>query len=367
MENKILILANSDAGLYNFRNELISILTNKGYEVVACTPVDTKEEELTNLGIRLIPINLDRRGINPITDLKLLKTYRKILAREKPNLVITYTIKPNVYGGFASRVTHTPYAVNITGLGTAFESGGILKSIVTIMNRVACKKAKVVFFENEENRRTFIREKIVKEEQTHRLNGAGVNIEKYQVSDYLKGDKINFLFMGRIMKEKGIDELFTAMRRLQKDGIKCSLDVLGHYEDDYKEKIEQYESEGWLRYYGYQKDVRPYINDCHCFVLPSWHEGMANTNLECAASGRPVITSNIHGCLEDVEEGVSGYLCESKNADDLYRVMKKFSQLSYEERKAMGLAGRKRMEKIFDRKKLVEETIKCLKLQEEVE
>ena len=159
------------------------------------------------------------------------------------------------------------------------------------------------------------------------------------------------------MKEKGINELFSAMNKLMADGYKCSLDILGGYEEDYKEIIKKYEAQGWLRYYGYQKDVRPYIEKCHCFILPSWHEGMANTNLECAASGRPVITSNIHGCLEAVENGVSGYLCQKANANDLYQVMKKFIVLPHDEKKAMGLAGRKHVENNFDKMDVVKKTI----------
>ena len=187
-----------------------------------------------------------------------------------------------------------------------------------------------------------------------------MNLEKYKVAPYPSGEKIKFLFMGRIMAEKGIDELFQAMKKLVSEGYDCELDLIGFSEENYKEKIERYEKEGWLHYYGYQKDVRPYIERCHCFVLPSWHEGMANTNLECAAMGRPVITSNIQGCMEAVDEGLSGYLCQRQDADELFKVMKKFSMLSYNERKAMGLAGRKRMEEIFDKKKVVKDTVKYL-------
>ena len=353
---KVMILANNDVGLYQFRKELIEELL-KQHKVVISLPYGDFVKPLEDIGCKFIDTPVDRRGINPIKDLRLFFMYWKILKQEKPDLVITYTIKPNVYGGCACRFMKIPYAVNITGLGTAFENGGMLKKIVTVMNKVGCKKAKVVFFENEGNRQIFIKEKIVKESQTHRLNGAGVNLEKYQVAPYPGGEKIKFLFMGRIMAENGIDELFEAMQHLVSDGINCELHLLGSYEENYKAKIEKYEAEGWLHYYGYQKDVRPFIEASHCFVLPSWHEGMANTNLECAASGRPVITSNIHGCLEAVEDGVSGYLCEKQNADDLYRVMKKFTKLSYDERKAMGLAGRKHMEEVFDKKKVVRQTI----------
>lgn len=358
---KVMILANNDVGLYQFRKELIEELL-KQHEVVISLPDGGFIKSLEEMGCKFIDTPVDRRGINPVTDFKLFNEYRRFLKQEKPDFVITYTIKPNVYGGFASRLFRIPYAVNITGLGTAFENGGMLKRIVTVMNKVACKKAKVVFFENEENRQIFIKERIVRESKTHRLNGAGVNLDKYQVTEYPKEEKIKFLFMGRVMAEKGVNELFEAMKKLVADGINCELNVLGGYEEDYKAKIQECENEGWLHYHGYQKDVRPFIETCHCFVLPSWHEGMANTNLESAASGRPLITSNIPGCMEAVVDGVSGFLAERKNAEDLYRVMKKFVELPYEDRKAMGLAGRKHMEEVFDKKKVVEETIQKLGL-----
>lgn len=353
---RVMILANFDVGLYQFRKELIEELLKEN-EVIISLPYGELVEPLKKMGCKFIDTPVDRRGINPATDLKLLNEYRRLLKVEKPELVITYTIKPNVYGGLACRLAHIPYAVNITGLGTAFENGGLLKKIVTRMYKVACKRAKVVFFENEENRQIFIREKIVKESQTHRLNGAGVNLDKYQVTEYPEGEKIKFLFMGRVMAEKGVNELFEAMKKLVADGVNCELDVLGGYEEDYKEKIQECENEGWLHYHGYQKDVRSFIEKCHCYILPSWHEGMANTNLESAASGRPVITSCIPGCMEAVVDGVSGFLVERKNAEDLYRVMKKFVELPYEERKTMGLAGRKHMEEVFDKNKVVANTI----------
>lgn len=357
---KILILANNDVGLFQFRRELIEELL-KSNEVFVALPYGELVEPLMDMGCRFLDTSLERRGMNPIKDGKLFLAYRKLLKRVNPDLVITYTIKPNVYGGFASRLAGIPYAVNITGLGTAFQSNGMLRKAVTQLYKLGCKRAKVVFFENSENRQVFIDEHIVRESQTCLLNGAGVNLKHYKLADYPTEDKTKFLFIGRVMKEKGVDELFAAMRMLRKEGISCTLDVLGNFDEDYSGVIRECEAEGWLCYHGYQKDVRPFIENCHCFVLPSWHEGMANTNLECAASGRPVITSNIHGCMEAVEDGVTGFLAESKNAEDLFLTMKRFCQLGYEERKAMGLAGRKRMEELFDKEKVVRETIQRLK------
>lgn len=356
---KILILANNDVGLYQFRRELIQELL-KSDAVYISLPYGELVEPLKAMGCQFIDTPLERRGMNPLKDGKLFLTYLKLFRQVKPDLVITYTIKPDVYGGFAARIAGVPYAVNITGLGTAFQSRGMLRKVVTQMYKLGCKKAKVVFFENAENRQIFLEEHIVREQQTCLLNGAGVNLEHYQVTEYPAGDETKFLYIGRVMQEKGVDELFAAMRKLVAEGYSCALDVVGMYEEDYKETIAQGKAEGWLHYHGFQKDVRPFIENCHCFVLPSWHEGMANTNLECAASGRPVITSNIHGCLEAVEDGVTGFLCEKQNADDLCRVMKQFTELSYSQREAMGHAGRNRMEEIFDKKKVVEETIRRL-------
>lgn len=366
MNRKILIICNSATGLNEFRGMLIDELEELGYQVYAIVPSTKMEVELNaekclnDRGCQTLNVEIDRRGLNPINDAKLYLAYRTIIKDIHPTLVITYTIKANVYGGVACRRLHVPYASNITGLGTAFESKGFLRKIAVVLNKIACKKAKVVFFENEENRRFFVDMKIVKEVQTHRLNGAGVDVDKYIITEYSKSQKTKFLFIGRVMAEKGIDELFKAMELLIKDKVDCELDILGEYEEDYVEKIEMYEKKGWLHYYGYQNDVRPFIKNCHCFVLPSWHEGMANTNLECAASGKPIITSDIPGCREAVEDGVTGYLTKKQDVNSLYEVMKEFVQLPYEKRKAMGLAGRKRMEKYFDKRKVVKETIKYL-------
>jgi galacturonosyltransferase len=300
--------------------------------------------------------------VNPVTDFKLFLQYRRMLRKEKPDLVITYTIKPNVYGGMACRLRKIPYGVNITGLGTTFQNDGMLRKLVTKLYRVALKKAKVVFFENAANRQIFIDEKIIPEEKTVCLNGAGVNLERYYLSPYPKEGPPRFLFIGRVMKEKGVEELFRVMQRLHEEGANCTLDILGSYEEDYADPIRRCEQQGWLRYHGYQQDVRPFIEKAHCFVLPSYHEGMANTNLECAAMGRPVITSDIPGCKEAVIDGQSGILCRVRDAESLYDAMSHFLQLSAAEKEAMGVAGRRHMEEIFDKRRVVAETVRHLEM-----
>ena len=359
---KIVILANNDVGLYQFRRELILALLRQGHAVSLSLPHGPLVEPLIEAGCTFVDTPLDRRGIDPMTDLKLLGRYFRLLRSEKPDLVITYTIKPNVYGGLCCRLLRIPYAANVTGLGTTFQKEGMLKTLVTTLYRIALKKAKRVFFENAVNRQIFIDARILPAEQCHRLNGAGVNLSHYRYSPYPATEPVRFLFIGRIMKEKGIEELLNAMERLHREGAVCRLDVLGDYEEDYAALFQRCAEQGWLCYHGHQEDVRPFIAAAHCFVLPSYHEGMANTNLECAAMGRPLITSRIPGCMEAVREEESGFLCEPQNADSLYAAMKRFLSLSPADRAQMGQAGRTHMEAVFDKENVVKETMEQLGL-----
>ena len=356
---RILILANYDLGLYKFRKELIEELLNLGHEVYISLPDGDLVRPFEKMGCTFIDTPVDRRGINPKTDFGLFQHYRKMMKEVNPDLVITYTIKPNIYGGIAARLEKKHYAVNITGLGTAFENAGLIRTVVVNLYRIALKKAKVVFFENSGDKEELLSFGCCDKEKTVVLNGAGVNTETYAYQPFPNNEAVKFLFVGRVMKEKGIDELFEAMKRLVSEGENCFLDVVGPFEEDYKGKLEQYEKAGWLKYHGYQENVVPFIAACDCFVLPSYHEGMANTNLECASSGRPIITSNIPGCKEAIVDG-SGLLCEPKNVESLYRTMKEMVVTSRKNREQMGQVGRKHMQDVFDKKKVVADTIKHL-------
>ena len=355
---RVLILANFDIGLYNFRKELIGALLEGGNEVYISLPYGEKVEPLKQMGCKFIDTDVDRRGINPLTDIKLVRAYFKILKNVKPDMVITYTIKPNIYGGFACRLKKVPYCANITGLGTAFQSDNWLKRFVVALYKMTLKRVKTVFFENTENRDIFVENRIIPQEKTHALNGAGVNVEEYEFCEYPQSGGTNFLFIGRVMKEKGIDELFEVAKRMKAEKIDVQFDIVGPMEDDYKETVNRLCDEGVIKYHGLQADVKPFIKNAHCFVLPSYHEGMANTLLECGAMGRPLITSNIHGCLEAVEDGKTGYLCEVKNAADLYEKMRKFTELPYAEKAEMGRLSHEYVAEKFDKRKVVKETIR---------
>ena len=362
MKNKILILANNSGGLYGFRKELIQGLIAQGYEVYASTPFDNHIDDLMQLGIHLIETKINRRGINPINDFNLILDYFKIIKKIRPSLIITYTIKPNLYGGSVARILKIPYAINITGLGTAFQNDNLLRKFVVAWYKFACKKVKVLFFENEGNKNLFLDFNIVDSDKCCVLHGAGVNTEHYYFTKYPPiEDKLHFLFIGRIMKEKGVDELFWAIDKLYQNNKNIILDVVGSFEDDYESKIKDLEQKGCLHYYGYQNDVRPFIKQCQCFVLPSYHEGMANTLLECAAMGRPLITSNIHGCKEAVIDGKNGYLVEVKNQKDLYEKLSLFINIDFESKENMCVESRKHIVENFDKYKVVNATISAMK------
>lgn len=361
MGRKVLILANLDIGLYKFRKELIFELQKQGNEIYLSLPYGKLVDKFIEAGCHFTDTPIDRRGINPIRDGKLFLKYIHMIKQVKPDLVITYTIKPNVYGALAARLLNVKYAVNITGLGTAFQSESFVKKIVVWMYRMSCKKAQVVFFENEENERVFLGNRIVKESQTCRLHGAGVNLLEYPFTQYPQEDRtIRFLFVGRVMKEKGVDELFHAFETAKLKYPFAELDIVGPYEDNYKEIVEKLVQKGIIRYHGYQEDVRPYLANCHCFVLPSYHEGMANTLLEAGAMGRPLITSDIPGCREAVTDEKNGFLVREKDSEQLREKLETFICISYERKKKMGESSYKNIARIFNKEMVVKETIRFL-------
>ena len=358
--SKILILTNHSYMLYRFRLELIQELM-KSHEVVLSMPFVGHEEDFQALGLRCIETDVDRRGINPATDMKLFRAYQKLLKNEQPGLVITYSIKPNIYGGFACRMAGIPYCANVQGLGTAFQRKG-LAQLVTVLYKLALGKARTVFFENKANAEEFCRRGILPAEKETVLPGAGINLERYPYVPYPKNDAIHFLYLGRIMREKGMDELFDAMRKLhEKYGAGVILDIVGFYDDEgYKAQVEQLVAEGVAVYHGFQSDPTPYYAAADCVVLPSYHEGMSNVLLEAAAIGRPVITSDIPGCREAVEDGKSGLLCKAQDPDSLYTQMCRIAEMPAADRRDMGRAARRKMEREFGKKLVVERTVRAI-------
>ena len=359
---KILILANHYNTLRIFRRELICALSKNNEVFIVIPPCDDENKKiLESYGADVKFLKMERRGMNPIKDLTLLLHYNSIIKKIHPDKVITYTIKCNIYGAMICKWKKIPCYVNVTGLGSTYQKNGLTRKFVSMLYKVSLSKTKYIFFENSGNRDTLVNEGIVKVGQTVVMPGAGVNLSEFSACQYpLPNAPIRFLFVGRIMKEKGVDELFYAIKKIKQKFKMVSFDFIGWYEDNYKTIVEELQNEGYVRFYGFQSDVRPFIRKAHCIVLPSYHEGMSNTLLEGAAMCRPLITSNIHGCMEAVQNGRTGYLVEVGNAEDLYEKMLKFINLRYEEKIKMGINGRNYMKEMFDKETVVNRTMQIL-------
>lgn len=347
---KIVILANSSGGLYDFRNELICRLLSD-YQVTVSLPDDLRTKEFEAEGCKVVITPMNRRGVNPVEDLKLITAYRRLLKQEKPDLVLTYTIKPNIYGGFCCSLQKIPYIATVTGLGSTFQKKGIFLKMIAAMYRAGLKKAACIFFQNRENQEIFEQYRI-KGKSARLVNGSGVNLTKHTYEPYPQGEEIKFLYIGRMMREKGTGELLEAAKALKDE--KTEFQLLGYCDEDYQEQLDAYEKEGLIEQLGFHPVVHEYLKVASALVLPTYHEGMSNVLMEASATGRPVIATNISGCKEIFEEGVTGFGCEPKNSASLIEALKKFRELPPSKREAMGKAAREKMEREFDRAAVAE-------------
>lgn len=345
----VLILANSSGGLYDFRNELVLELLKK-YQVVVSVPDDVAVTQLEEEGCQVCHTDINRRGMNPVQDAGLFLAYRKLIKAVKPDLILTYTIKPNIYGGMCARIMKIPYITNITGLGTTFERGGMLQRMVVTMYRTALKKAVCVFFQNERNQNIFV-ENGIYGQKSRRVNGSGVNLDVHPYEPYPGHEKPKFLYVGRLMKEKGIEEFLYNAKQY---GNRAEFDIIGYCEEAYEKQVEELSKEGLLKFHGFQKDVNAFYRDADAVVIASYHEGMSNVLLEGASTGRPVLATNIPGCKEAVEDNVTGYLFTPRSETALGEVIEQFLAMPVDAREEMGKAARKKMEQEFNRMQVVE-------------
>lgn len=352
---EVLILVNHEIVIYNFRKELILSLLEKDYTVYISSPNGEKIKELESLGCIHIETAIDRRGVNPIKDLSLLMHYQRIFKEINPDIILSYTIKPNIYGGLIARLFGIPFMATITGLGSALLKEGILQKIIISLYKVSFRKVQRVFFQNSENLDFFMEHQILSREKTKLVAGSGVNLEEFSYQSYPGTEGgINFVYIGRIMEEKGVIELFEAARYFKKKEANVHFHVLGFLEDDLKEKLQKLVEEHIIIYHGQQSDIRPFLKQAHAIIHPSYHEGLSNVLLEAAASGRPILASDIPGCRETFEEGVTGLSFEAKSRESLIKTINQFIALPNSKKKRMGLRGRQKIEEDFDRQSVVE-------------
>lgn len=357
---RILILANNDVGLYKFRKEVMEALV-KDNEVFACLPNGDLIQQIEELGVTFIQDEFDRHGTNPISEIKHYLQYKKVIKKVKPDIVFTYTVKPNIFGGAACASMKVPYVVNVTGLGTAVENPGVMQKIMIPMYKFGIRKAQKVFFQNSENCEFMLSRNMVKGKHDL-LPGSGVNLSQYQVYEYPNGETIDFLFVARVMKEKGIDQYLEAAEYITKKYPQTRFHICGACEPEYSGNLEELQKKGTVIYHGLVKDMVKMYEMASCTIHPTYYpEGLSNVLLESSACGRPIITTNRSGCREVVDDGINGYVIREKDSADLIDKIEEFLDLSVKERKAMGLAGRAKVEHEFDRQIVVRKYMDELK------
>ena len=362
MQETILILTNSIGGLHSFRKEVVKAIVDAGYEVTVSAPeMVSQANYFTEIGCNVELIDFSRRGTNPVADLKLMLRYRKLIKQLKPVAVLTYTIKPNIYGGMATRLCGVPQLANVTGLGDAVENGGWMQELALTLYKIGLEKARQIFFQNESNRNYCISKGIATKESVL-LPGSGVNLQHHTYQAYpVDEGKVRFLFIGRMLRDKGIEEYFEAAKVIKGKYPNTEFQILGNVEGNYQAKLDALSKEGIVKHLGTTSDVRPYIGAVECTIMPSYHEGMSNVNLESAANGRPVITTDVPGCRETVDDGETGYLVDARSAESLIAAIERFIALPYSEKVKMGQEGRKKVERKFDRQIVVDAYLKEIK------
>ncbi|MCQ2217126.1 MAG: glycosyltransferase family 4 protein [Paludibacteraceae bacterium] len=364
MNNKILVLSNSFGGLHSFRKEVFQALRDNGYEVYISCPIgeDTQKAAwFENIGCKNIDMQFNRQGTNPWADFKLMLRYRKLIKEIKPKAVLSYTIKPNLYGGMACALCRVPQIVNITGLGAAVEYPGLMQKFTIFLYKLGLRKTTLAFFQNDANRQFCIEHGMVKC-KTQLIPGSGVNLQHHVQQVFpAESEPIRFTFVSRIRREKGIDEYLAAAEAIKQKYPNTEFHVLGGCEGDYEERLKALHERGTIVFHGRQADVRPFFGQAQCTIHPTFYpEGMSNVLLESCATGRAIITTDRPGCREVVDNGVNGYIVKEQNSADLIEKVEQFIQLPYEKRKAMGLAARQKVEREFDRQIIVDAYLKAL-------
>lgn len=350
----VMITANAAWNLWNFRRSLIKALIADGCRITILAPPDGSVDNLIRIGCAFIPLKMDVRGLNPLQDLRLFYRYAKILRNEKPDVVLSFTIKNNIFGAMAANEIGTPFIPTVTGLGTAFLSGALLQSIAEFLYRRAFDRLPVVFFQNEDDRRLFADHSLVANDRATVLPGSGVDLSWFMPANMPGSDEQPvFLMVSRLLRDKGVMEFVEAARQIRVRHPEARFQLLGAAQAQNRSAIDEATVRGWveegtIEYLGTASDVRPYIASSQCVVLPSYREGAPRTLIEAAAMARPLIATDVPGCRNVIESGVSGLFCEAGSARSLADGMARFLAMPYEDRKAMGRAGRKKMEREFD-------------------
>jgi len=362
-----MVTANTAWYLFNFRLSLMRRLQGEGYRVVAVSPQDEYAAKLEGQGIRHVPLAMSGSGTNPIEDLGLLFRYWRLLKRERPDIILSYTPKPNIYASIAAGQLGVPVISNIAGLGRLFVQAGPVTRIARLLYRSALRRAARVFFQNGEDMRMFIDDGLVKREICERIPGSGVDTRRFApTGESTPASRFTFLLSGRLLWDKGVGEYVAAARRVREQHPDVRFQLLGFLEVDNpsavtRDQMQAWVDEGIVEYLGATDDVVPFLGRADCVVLPSYYrEGVPRSLLEAASMARPIITCDSIGCRDVVDDGVNGLLCRPRDAHDLADRMQAMVHMTNEERFVMGNNGSGKMLREFDEKIVLERYMKAI-------
>ena len=362
---RVVIAINTAWNIYNFRRGLIEALLSEGMEVIAVSPEDEYSPLIETLGCQYVPIRIDNKGTNPLNDYSLYKRFLKVYAELKPDVILHYTIKPNIYGTLAAKSLGIPVINNVSGLGTVFLHRNPIYKVAQLLYKYAFKHPSKVFFQNNDDLRLFVKMKLVDKSICDVLPGSGVNISSLKQVEYKKEDPFKFLMLARVLHDKGVNEYVEASKILKEKGYNCKVQIAGALDSSSMGipslQVKEWHNEGVIEYLGEVRNVYGILSDCQCAVLPSYREGTPKSLLEAGAVGRPIIATNVPGCKEVVVDKETGYLCRHKSATDLADKMEKMLLLDEEHLKKMSNNSRRFIEENFDERFVIVKYIKAIK------
>lgn len=350
----VVLTVNAAWNLVHFRGGLIKGLLADGHRLTVFAPPDSSVPKLEAMGCRFVPLHMDPKGLNPWHGLRLYRTMARVFENEKPDAILSYTIKNNIFGAFAAGRRGYAFVPNVTGLGTAFLSGGLAHRLAGMLHRLAFRRLDVVFFQNPDDRDLFVSHGMVRARQARCLPGSGIDLSQHRVAPLPAiADRPVFLMIARLIRDKGVAEYVEAAKRVRKIVPTARFQLLGAKGKDNRGGISPatvaaWQAGGIIEVLGETGDVRPFIRSADCVVLPSYREGAPRTLLEAAAMARPVIATDVPGCRAVVDDMVSGLLCKVRSAESLADACLRFIFIAPADRVAMGLAGRAKMEREFD-------------------
>jgi glycosyltransferase involved in cell wall biosynthesis len=362
---RVAIVLNTSWNIYNFRLNFVKTLLAKGYEVHTIAPIDTFTHYLTDLGCIHHGVKMDSRGINPVRDIALIAELWSIYRNTRPDIILHYTIKPNVYGSLAASMLGIPVINNVCGLGTVFLKKNLVSAIALLLYRWTFRFPKKVFFQNPDDRDLFINKKLIPAQAADLLPGSGIDLKRFVPGPFNRNKQFTFLLISRLITDKGVLEYVDAVKKLKAQGFNARFQILGAKDPQHQrgipvKLIDQWIANDTIEYLGTKQDVQPYIQAADCVVLPSYREGTPHTLLEAASCAKPIIATDVPGCRQVVKDQYNGYLCRIKDAGDLAAKMEKMASLDDQSLRVFGENGRKKMEQEFNESLVIDKYLQTL-------